>query len=262
MARLGVSSGSASLAPALPNPYPVFEQNGLRLRRGQISLWIAAPGVGKSQLLNNICVRGKLPAMYWSADTDQSTVTMRVLATLSAFTIAEVEERMEDESWAGWLRELFREARHVEWVFDSVITQKHVEERLLAYTEIYGQYPHLLVVDNLSNTVQNSADEYAELREVVTGLQATARKTGTHIAMLGHAKGEYENATKPIPQGGALGNLAKLPDVVVTMFRPSDTQLGVSVVKNRAGKADPSGKTFVTMNVDYSRAAVLGFKPR
>jgi replicative DNA helicase len=257
--RLSRAGGVTNLAPALPMPYPALSNRGFLLRRGQTSLTVAAPGVGKSVLWLNLALRMRVPTMIWSADTDQHDVTMRTLAALTGYTMREAEQYV-DESTPGFNpRALLAEADHISWVFEPDINDVHVQERLKAFAEVRGLYPELVVIDNLSNTVQNQLDEYAELRQVTRVMQRIARATNAHVAMLHHALGEYENGDKPIPQGGALGKLAKIPEQMLTLFRAGDDQLGVAIVKNRSGKADPSGRSSALLPVDYSRASVFGF---
>jgi hypothetical protein len=38
--------------------------------------------------------------------------------------------------------------------------------------------------------------------------------------------------------------------MILTMFKPVDGCLGVSTVKNRSGRANPSGEDYVTLSFD------------
>lgn len=241
-------------------PYQVLERLGLRLRRGQLSLTVAAPGVGKSQLWLNLAERAGVPTVYWSADTDQHDVVTRATALWSGHTTAEIEVNRGDPAWVAHYDSILTNGNHVDWIFESSITPKHVGERMLAFAEVHGEFPHLFVVDNLSNTVQHQSDELAEQKEVMTAMQRLARETQAHIAILAHAKGEYDSGSKPIPQAGALNNLFKLPEVGLTLHRADDAGLllGLNVVKNRGGQADPGAKRPVQFEVDYARATVKG----
>lgn len=259
--RLTVAAKRGALTPALPMPYPALEASGLRLRRGQVSLTVAAPGVGKSMLWLNLAVRMGVPALYWSADTDQHDVLMRTLALLTQYTTEQVEEqyRVPGDARSYYDRALTG-AEHVDWVFDSAIPAVRVAERLSAFGELHGQYPHLVVLDNLSNSVEHQSDQLAEQQEFMTEIQRLARFTKAHFAVLAHAKGEYESGLKPIPQSGVLNNLAKIPEVLITAHwkDASNTQIGLNICKNRSGKPDPGAARPVYFPVDYSRAFVGG----
>ena len=261
--RLGSSHGRSPVAPMLPMPYPALAQAGLRLRRGQTSLTVAAPGVGKSQLWQNFAHRMKVPALVWSADTDQSDVTIRSLALHTGYTVAEVEEYLHDDTWRPFLFDrMGGRADHIDWVYDSPITARLLGERLKAFAMKFGAWPELVVLDNLSNAITNPADEYAEIRQVQSAAQQLARETRAHIAILHHAKGEYDSGTKPIPQSGGLQNPFKIPEIGITLYRPDeDNRLAVNLVKQRGGTSDPAARHPVSLSIDFARASVLGFEP-
>lgn len=259
--RLATGRKSGAFAPTLNVPYPALESAGLRLRRGQLSLTVAAPGVGKSQLFQNISHRCGEPTLYWSADTDRHDVTVRAVAMWSGKTTDDVDNILDDPSWGDWPQQQLLHSSHVEWVFDSHITAEGVKDRLLAFAERHGEYPHLLVIDNLSNTVSDMSDELAEMKAVVTSMQDVARQTGAHVALLAHSKGEYENGSKPIPQGGALNNLMKWAEVGITLHRDEDgKRLGVNLVKLRGGNSDPAAKRPIYLPTNLACATVMGFR--
>lgn len=263
MARLGAGRRGV-LAPALPIPYPVLNAAGLRPRRGQTSLTVAASGVGKSQLWGNIAHRTGVPTIYWSADTDEHDVTTRAMALWSGTSTEQIDEQLRNDAWRKYYDEILRaNASHVDYVFDAQITPRIVAERLKAFAEVNGEYPHLFVIDNLSNTVQNQDSVLSEQTDTMVGLQRLARESGTHIAILAHAKGEYEGGMKPIPLNGVLNNLGKYVETVITMHRQDDAGrfLGLNLAKNRGGKgADPAARHPVQLEVDFSIATVKGFR--
>lgn len=259
--KLAAASRRGALTPALPMPYEALGKLGLRLRRGQTSLTIAAPGVGKSQLWNNLAQRMGVPTLYWSADTDQHDILLRTMAMWSGSTISEIDERRDNAASRAFYLEKIVAGSNVDWVFESSITPKGVTERVQAFAELHGEYPHLLVIDNLSNTVQHQAEAFAEEKEVMVAMQRLAREADTHVAILSHAKGEYDAGMKPIPLSGILNNLGKIPEVVLTLHRGDDAGkiLCLNLAKNRGGKSDPAAKAALQLPVDYSRAWIGGY---
>lgn len=228
-----------------------------------MSLTVAAPGVGKSMVWLNLAVRMDIPTLYWSADTDQHDVMMRSLALITKGQTTDIDEWYgSSEKTKAYYDDALRGVDHIDWIFDSAIPAERVAERLSAFAELHGEYPHLVVLDNISNAVQHQSDSFAEQNEFVVEVQKLARFTRSHFAILAHAKGEYENGSKPIPQGGVLNNLAKLPEVVLTLHRANSdgSELGLNVAKNRGGRADPSAVRPVILPVDYSTAYVGGAK--
>lgn len=256
--RLGAGRRGSAVAAALPMPYP---QIPVKLRRGQTSLWVGAPGTGKSQVLQNIAHRMRVPTLLWSADTDQSDVTIRSLALHTGYTVEQVEEYLHDEAWRPFLFErMGTKADHIDWVFDSPITGRHLGERLKAYAQVHGEYPHFTVLDNLSNALTGAKEEHIEVRDILTAVQQLARETKSHIAVAHHATGEYDSGNKPIPQSGGLNKPFKIPEVGLTLYRPDeDNRLAVCVVKQRGGKSDPAARHPVSLSIDFARASVLGF---
>jgi hypothetical protein len=249
-------SRATHFAPGLPLPFQALTAAGIRIRPGQTSLTVAAPGVGKSQLWQNIAHRMGVPTLYWSADTDQSDVTVRTLAMWLGATVGEVEAQLQDQAWRTYMFDkLGTRADHIEWVFDSTITPTGLGERLNAYGEVHGRYPQLVVLDNLSNAITDPGNEYAEIKEVLGGVQKLARLSYCHIAVLHHAKGVYDTGLTPIPLSGGLQNPFKLPELGLTLHNAGD-DLGFNVVKHRGGKADPGAATTFRLRKDFSRATI------
>ena len=239
-------------------PYPALRDRGIVLRRGQISLWVAAPGVGKSVLMTNLCLRAKVPALYLSADSDQHTVVTRTIATLMDLPLFQVVANLDNPEAREWYDEhVMGHAAHVDFSFDSDVTLERVMMRLSAYAEINGDYPHLLVLDNLGDAVASAdlKDKYPELERIVSELKKAARHTKTHIAMVHHATGEYEDGNKMIPLGGVIGKMGKLPEQVFTLWNAGYNELGVFAAKNRNGEPRISA----SLPVRYDRARVDGF---
>lgn len=262
MRLAAASQRASSQAEPLPVPYPAMRNAGILLRAGQVSLTVAAPGIGKSQFWLNISQRTGVPTVFWSADTDAHDVLSRVTSLWTGWTSAEAEHNSHDPAWAPLVAERIAAGNHVEWVFESVVSSKLLAERLNAHAEIHGTYPRLVVVDNLANVVRNEAEEAAEQRAFIKDCQALARATGAHVAILAHATGEYDTGTKPIPQGGVYNKLTKIPEVVLTLHRADEAglSLGLNAVKNRGGRSDPAASHPIHFDVDYSRAAVHGFR--
>jgi hypothetical protein len=232
----------------------------MRVRQGQTSLTVAAPGAGKSQLWANLAHRLRVPTLYWSADTDQLDATARTLAMWLGLEVTDVEAKLTSEAWRADLFErLGHRAEHVDWCFDSQITPKGVGERLNAFAEVHGQYPKLVVLDNLSNAITDPTNEYAEVKQVMGGVQVLARQTMSHIAVLHHAKGTFDGGETPIPQSGGIQNPFKLPELGLTLFR-RDNSMGVCIVKNRGGRSDPAARNPIFLPIDFSRATVGGFQ--
>lgn len=260
--RLNAAARRGALAPALPVPYPALANAGLRIRNGQVSLTIGAPGAGKSQFWLNVAQRTGVPTLYHSADTDAHDVLLRVFALWSGHEATRIETSLTEPGGRRWYAEKAAAGRHVEWVFDSTITATGLAERMTAFAEVHGVYPELLVVDNLSNAVQSHSDELAEQKAFVRDCQELARDSRAHVAVLAHATGEYDDGRKAIPLSGTLNKLGKVPEVVLSLHRPdgSGRELAVCVTKNRGGSADPTAGHPIVLQVDFARSAIYGYE--
>jgi hypothetical protein len=250
---------STTLAPALPI-FLAPLSNYVCFRRGQFSILAGSPGTGKSVVATNIAIQSPLvPTLFFSADSDEFTVRMRALAISTGAKLDDVEKNTKDSTWVEhYNNDVLPSINHVDWCFRSDIDLDFIVKRINAYGEIRGEAPHLVVVDNLTNSVNDTDNEYSELRTTCRDLQVIARETGAHILALHHVKGIHEQAEKratPISLGSLQYNLGKIPEIVIGINSPSDGVLNCSVPKNRAGRA---GVEFY-LDMDLSRATVNGF---
>jgi hypothetical protein len=222
----------------LNQPWQAAAGNSVYFRRGQLAMVVAAPGVGKSVLLSAYVVQSGVRTLYLSMDTDSFTTCIRLVCARTACTMEQAEAGLSaSESWA---LAALDSLGHVRYAFTSSPDETEIADRILAYAEAEGDYPEMVVIDNLGNVAFND-EEFAGLRRVMRDLQSTAGETGSSVVTLHHATGEYENGDLVVPMRGVSGKLSKFPSMIVTASRPRRGALGVSVVKNRFGPADPAG---------------------
>jgi hypothetical protein len=138
--------------------------------------------------------------------------------------------------------------------YEASPTPVDMEELLEAYCELYGEYPAIIVVDNITNVrseMSEDGDPFSGLEGLMGYLHGMARGTGACVIGLHHVTGDYNNGDRPIPLNGVKGQIARVPEMVLTMFRkPLDDEssiLCVSIVKNRGGKQDPTGQTYAEL---------------
>lgn len=254
MPLLSATRKAAVLAPPLPVSNVVFGNAGLAFRRRQFSLVAAAPGVGKTLFATNLAVRTPVTALYFSADSDEWTVKQRACSILTGTALSTVERQLGDDVWEKFYTDQLRSSDHVDWCFQSDIELEFVVQRLFAHAELRGEFPELIVVDNLGNSVVDQDNEGSELRGACRELQRIARTTGAHVMALHHVKGPKENGDKPIALGDLLYNIGKIPEVVLGLHREGGNVM-LTVPKNRGGR---SGTT-LPLPINYSTAIVEGF---
>ena len=129
-----------------------------------------------------------------------------------------------------------------------------IEQSMRSYEEVYGDFPALVVVDNVTNVRtghDHDDDPFSGLEALMDELHVMARFTGACVIGLHHVTGGYNDADRPIPLSGVKGQIARVPEMVLTLHKVSEQfgpdSLRVSTVKNRGGKSDPSGQEFVAL---------------
>lgn len=239
----------------LPDVWDSWAQAKIGFRRGQLHLIVAAPGAGKSVLSLSYALLAKVPTLYLSMDTDGSTTSVRVVSALTKITLEQAEEGL-DRNLEFALDALRDSNKFLRWSFPSSPSTRDIFGHIYAYGEAEGDWPELIVLDNLSNIAFDS-DEFGEMRTMMADFQTMATKTRSAVVVLHHSTGQYEDGSTVIPLSGVNGKVGKFPSAVYTMCRPSDDVLAVSAVKHRFGPADPSGfRVQARLRVDFSRMQV------
>lgn len=197
----------------------------------------------------------KEPTFYFSADSDAFTMYVRTAAKETRWTTGEVEAQVEIGNTQFIDAAVGEATKHIRWSFDTNPDYDTIEQELLAYCVTYGCWPSLIILDNITNAETESGEGQAALESVCDYLHALARTTGACVVGLHHVTGYFDDGTSPVPLSGLKGKVSKIPEVVLTLFRNpmSPGTMGVCVVKNRGGKADPSGSTVVHLECALER---------
>jgi hypothetical protein len=99
------------------------------------------------------------------------------------------------------------------------------------------------------------------LEKVCEYLHELARMTGACVVALHHVKGDSNDGNQPVPLSQIKGQIGRVPEMILTLHRIGDDasrQMGVSVVKNRTGKADASGAMILYLDADMERMRLTG----
>jgi hypothetical protein len=238
----------------LPTVFKALEEKGTRFIRGQLVLVAGAPGGGKSAFTLTVALLSRVPTMYFSADSDAFTQLVRSISIVTGWTLAESAELVLDNEVSKFKHHL--EGIPIRFNYSASPSLDEMEGSIASYEEVYGDYPELIVIDNVTN-VRDAAsgddDPFAGLESLMDYLHDMARKTGACVIGLHHVTGAYNDADKPVPLSGIKGQIARVPELVLTLHRkPGDgiynpEMMCVSTVKNRSGKADPSGYGFAEL---------------
>lgn len=213
-------------------------------------MWAAGPGVGKSAVLLDICMRLHTRSLYISADTDSFTMGMRALAKMTGQPQERIEKQMSDPVLAAGYHEQLARLWNVRFSFDCA-SMEDVRDEVFAYATAHGTFPPLLVADNLVNLADGD-DDYRAMRGAVQAFDRLAHNTGAHVVILHHATGRYDDGDVPIPLSGLENKVAKIPAQVITLNRQGK-YLRLNVVKNRSGKVDAkANEVYTLLHADMS----------
>ena len=241
--------GGEPLAP----PFQGFQREGMILRRAEVTVIAGTPGAGKSSIALHIAARLKQPTLYFSADTNAHTMAMRLLAMRSKINQSVAEQILKtDPVKAG---EILKEYNHLYWSFEPSPTLKDLDEEVSAFETMWGRSPTLIVVDNLMDIAIDGHEEFAGMRAVMKELKYLARDTNAAVLVLHHTQ-EGAQGYPCQPRSALQGKVAQIPAMVLTigqMIHGIDTYLCVAPVKNRYGKADPTGATYLTLSFDPAK---------
>lgn len=228
--------------------YKTLANLGVQFRRGQLALVCGGPGTGKSGFSLNYALRARVPTLYLSADSDAYTQLSRSIAIATGKTLEEAEELILADDLSGVAEQLAGHPMRLNYSASPSLAD--IELSIESYEEVYGDYPALVVIDNVTNVradMGEDGDPFSGLEGLMDYLHTMARETQACVLGLHHVTGTYNDAEKPIPMSGVKGQITRVPELVLTLHRPSPGSLGVSPVKNRGGKADASGNTFAEL---------------
>ena len=210
------------------------------------------PGAGKSTVALAIALKSKVPTLYASMDSHESTMALRSLSMATGRSQHDVEEYMTtNPQWAA--DTLRQEVGHIKWMFDASPSLADLEDEIAVYRELQGSDPELLVVDNCVDVTHDSGDEFSSLRSLMRELKWFARDTGAAVLALHHTSESYSGNPAP-PRAALHGKIAQVPSCILTLAAPQPGFMAVAAVKNRYGPADPTGSTAVWM--DYHPASM------
>ncbi|MEV0470736.1 AAA family ATPase [Streptomyces prunicolor] len=236
----------------LPSPFQGLARHEVEFRRGEFSLVAAGPGTGKSLFALNLALYGNVPVMYYSADSNAATQLTRATAILTGDNVRDVKRKLLRDDFGEYLAHLAKRW-WIRFNYEARPTLKAIELDLRAYFEVFGMFPHLIVVDNITNVAGDAPADSAEsftfgLEAMCEYMSDMARYTGAHVLSLHHVIGEYSDGLQPIPLSGVKGKIGRVPNVILTIHKEIDGMDGrilhISPVKNREGFEDSSGQTF------------------
>ncbi|WP_145500902.1 DnaB-like helicase C-terminal domain-containing protein [Streptomyces sp. CFMR 7] len=248
-----------SVGEPIPSPYKALQRLGVEFRRGELSIVVAGPGTGKSLFAEFLAMHGNIPVLYFSADSTAATQVSRCTSMITGADSKTVKRALLDNEFEEY-EDALGERWWVRFNYAARPSQEELETNLLCYLEIFGLFPHLIVVDNVTNVNTGDigdAESYTfGLESLCEYLSEMARVTSSHVLGLHHTTGEHSDGLKPIPLSGIKGKIGRVPSLIITIHKEIDGMdsriLNMSPVKNREDFEDSSGNTFASYRLNRS----------
>lgn len=257
-------------ASAIRTPWKTFDDNRLLIRREETTLIAAPAGAGKT--IVSLALAKVNKTAYLCADTSWRTVAIR-LATMLA-NDPEFNDSGKKEDWRQhdmeaalaedpeWASRLIARADNISFAFPSGPTPDEIMDTLDAYWEVNGEYPELVIVDNLFDVDAGNEDEWANMRRAMGELQKIARATGAAIVVLHHTSESAKELAHPQPRVEIQGKISRTSNMVCTVQQDRVAkQLRFALVKSRDREDDPTGKTFYTLDADFDHMRITDPAP-
>lgn len=258
LAQSAAVRGSAG--EPLPVVWEALGDKGTHFVRGQLALVAAGPGTGKSAYVLSYALKSKVSCLYFSADSDAFVQLSRSLAIMGDMNMSEAGELARSEDYTRIAQIVG--GSPVRFSYNSTPTLEHIQDQIMAYEELYGDFPELIVVDNaLDVELDASEDQAQSLDQLMAWLHDMARTTEACVIVLHHVTGPYNDAKTPIPLSGVKGQIGRVPELILTLHKGESgygdvEELRISTVKNRGQKADPSGNDYAELTFDGYRMSI------
>lgn len=230
-------------------PWPTLDRE-LQLHTKELALVAGAPGAGKSVYALNLAMSLTDPVLYLAQDSAPS-----VFARVAALALGEE---------ISWIYDSLRHPHRKQQIIDGLadeypnlfihagaLTVEGIEDRLVALTEVLGEAPKLVVIDNLIDTVVpgHHHQDVGFYASSLNDLKQMAIRHNSCVLALHHVTRRGSDSSSP----HGLGTRAlKMTDLLYSGEREAEHVLGVfhsvdksklhvQVLKQRDGEADPEG---------------------
>jgi replicative DNA helicase len=236
---------------ALPEVFTSFTANGIKFRRGSLCMIAGVPGSYKTQVTLALADAWKVPTLYFSNDSDETTMASRLIARRMRIPTERIEERMHQQP--QWASTMLTDTDHIKWNFNPNPTLPEVEEELDAFNEVFGLPPVLVVVDVLMKMNYTEDNEHSTALRIVDYLAGIARDYSACVILVHHASEAVQGNPVP-PRAAILQKVSQLPALILNVApEPWTKNICICAVKNRHGKQDPSGKEYFSLKTDPSQ---------
>lgn len=203
----------------------------------------------KSMFIGELVDSMKIPTLYISNDTNEADIVSRFLSRRTKQDSKDMRIRaLRDPEWA---ERVLNDMDWVRWNFNPSPTLEEIEEEIAAFEELWGENPHLVIVDILMK-VDYVEDGGGTDESIVRYLDKVARDTGACVIIACHTSENVAgNPTQPML--AILNKISKMATMVLTVAQ-KDGIFSLAPVKNRSGFADATGNSYIDFYVDAPTA--------
>jgi predicted ATP-dependent serine protease len=241
-------------AQLLPDLFPALANDGVRFRRGQVTMIAGQPNSGKSLLALFYAIKSDVPTLYVSADTDAYTTAIRAAAVITGNQVSSVEESFNSGNGYEFYQDELGTLKNLQFSFDPSPTLDDIDLSIQAYGEAFGEYPHLIIIDNLMNVAALHDNEWTGMRDIAKAMHHVARQTEAAVFLLHHTSEGEGRPELPPSRKSIQGKISQLPEMILTVAMDHDTnEYRIACVKNRFAKNSASGAIFTVLYADASR---------
>lgn len=246
------SQGAAELA-RIPQLAPLYDRSHMRIHQGDLVMIVGRSGSQKSGLALFLAAMLGKPALYFSGDMTPWEASTRIIAMNYRHTVGEIEKNV-DEYGAEYYDNI-TVGDSISFVFESPITWRGASEEIDAYLELWGEYPSVIVIDNLMD-VEGCESDYQAQQTAMQWITALSRETRATTIVTHHATDKTVSDTDTPPSRKEIKNgLSEKPQLIlgVSFYGGEENtsnvltipqELRVAVLKQRSGKSFPDGSRY------------------
>lgn len=224
----------------------------LHLHTKELVVVGAAPGGGKSVFALNLAAHQEGGVLYLAQDSAPSVLS-RAAALHTNMTIDRAQEYLRDPGWKEELLDMVDGAYPNIYFQARTQTLEEIEARLVALTEVDGEAPKLVVIDNLNDlTVPGYVHtELGFYAASLNPLKQMAIKHNTCIMALhhvtrsdGHGTGQQRLTMTDMMFTGE----REAEHVLGIYYNSEKTKMYLQILKQRDGEADSNGNLRLTLS--------------
>jgi replicative DNA helicase len=181
------------------------------------------PAMGKTAVLMNLLLAGKVPAGVISGEQPRDQVGMRALAIDGSISVQAMRTaQMQEDDWKKLMSSVSKLHKSRIWINDMPSpTLTEIQRQARAWVHRYGV--KIIFVDYIQKIeVSGDAKRHEQVGIVVRGLKSLARELNVPIVALAQVKREVENRNDKRPNMGDISDsseVEKEADQVITLYR-------------------------------------------